>query len=296
MAGPLAIDSRSLARLLGGEASGSSVLAPGPGHSKRDRSLSVLCQGGDFIVHSFAGDDPLDCRDYVRQRAGLPAFSPGERDGRTSRRREPSAERVTASDCHNRDKARWLWSCRRPIEGTPAEGYLRGRGYSGPFPATLGYLPPRGEHLPALIAAFTIPDEPDPEKLAVASERLAGVHLTRLQPDGSGKAGDPTKIMLGRSIGFPIVLAPMNDLLGLVICEGIETGLSLLEATGCSVWAAASATRMPALADAVPPYADCVTIAGEPDPAGRNGAVEIAERLDRRGIHAEVRFLGEAGR
>ena len=97
--------------------------------------------------------------------------------------------------------------------------------------------------------------------------------------------------MLGRSTGTPIVLAPLNDLLGLIVCEGIETGLSLFEATGCGVWAAGAASRMPDLADVVPDYTDCVTIAGEPDEAGRKGAVELARRLRARGIHTELRFL-----
>ena len=99
--------------------------------------------------------------------------------------------------------------------------------------------------------------------------------------------------MLARSIGTPIVLAPMNDLLGLIICEGIETGLSLYEATGCGVWAAGAASRMPALADAVPDYTDCVTVAGEPDEAGRKGAIELARRLKARGIYTELRFLAD---
>jgi hypothetical protein len=34
-------DLRSLARALGGEVVGRQVLAPGPGHSRRDRSLSI---------------------------------------------------------------------------------------------------------------------------------------------------------------------------------------------------------------------------------------------------------------
>ena len=27
-----------------------------------------------FLVHSFAGNDPIQCRDYVREKCGLPAF------------------------------------------------------------------------------------------------------------------------------------------------------------------------------------------------------------------------------
>jgi RecA-family ATPase len=74
-----AIDPRNLASALGGEVSGHEIRAPGPGHSEKDRSLSVKVDTGapdGFIVHSFAGDDPLECRDHVREKAGLGAFKP----------------------------------------------------------------------------------------------------------------------------------------------------------------------------------------------------------------------------
>jgi hypothetical protein len=64
----------ALAQALGGDVSGGQVHAPGPGHTPRDRSLCVKVDPaapGGFVVHSFAGDDPLACKDYVRERAGL---------------------------------------------------------------------------------------------------------------------------------------------------------------------------------------------------------------------------------
>jgi putative DNA primase/helicase len=70
---------RSWAHALGGEASGRGVICPGPGHSARDRSLSVTPSAtapNGFLVNSFAGDDPLICLDYVRAKLGLPEFSP----------------------------------------------------------------------------------------------------------------------------------------------------------------------------------------------------------------------------
>lgn len=73
------IDPRNLASALGGEASGNNVRAPGPGHSARDRSLSITVDPGapdGFVVHSFADDDPIACKDYVRQKAGLDPFKP----------------------------------------------------------------------------------------------------------------------------------------------------------------------------------------------------------------------------
>jgi hypothetical protein len=73
------LDAKSLALLLGGEAQGNKVRAPGPGHSRADRSLTVFIEPDNpdgFTVHSFSGDDPIACKDYVRQKAGLPPFEP----------------------------------------------------------------------------------------------------------------------------------------------------------------------------------------------------------------------------
>jgi RecA-family ATPase len=72
-------DLQTAARLLGGTVNGDQILAPGPGHSAADRSLSVKldCNSPDgFILHSFADDDPIACRDYVREKLKLPAFRP----------------------------------------------------------------------------------------------------------------------------------------------------------------------------------------------------------------------------
>jgi len=74
------ISIRQIAHALGGQVAGrDTVLAPGPGHSRRDRWLAVLLDPSapdGFLVHSHAGDDWRDCRDYVRQRLGLPAWQP----------------------------------------------------------------------------------------------------------------------------------------------------------------------------------------------------------------------------
>ncbi|MGC1541341.1 MAG: AAA family ATPase, partial [Xanthobacteraceae bacterium] len=79
----LGIDLKSLARALGGKTSNGQVLAPGPGHSSADRSLSVKLDNSapdGFVVHSFSGNDPIACRDYVRQKLGLSAFKPNGRN------------------------------------------------------------------------------------------------------------------------------------------------------------------------------------------------------------------------
>jgi hypothetical protein len=45
-------------------------------------------------------------------------------------------------------------------------------------------------------------------------------------------------------------------------------------------------------ANKVPPYVDCITIAGEAD-AGRKGAAELAARLHARGLYCKLRFLDD---
>jgi hypothetical protein len=192
------------------------------------------------------------------------------------------------------EKAAWLWSRRKPITGTIGERYLRARGITCPLPPTLAFLPPyRPEHHPAMIAAFGLCDEPEPGLLG--SPRTVGsVHLTLLKPDGSGKADiAKPKITIGSPGNLPIVLAPVNDLLGLTIPEGIEDGLTAYEATCLGVWVAGSAGRMPKLADVIPSHVECVTIYAHNDEneAGQDGARGLAEALSHRDIEVIIEGL-----
>jgi len=70
----------SAIKALGGVKSGrTGILCPGPGHGKRDVSLSVIFgpeYPEGFGVHSFAGDDFRECRDFVRDKLGMPAWKP----------------------------------------------------------------------------------------------------------------------------------------------------------------------------------------------------------------------------
>jgi Toprim domain len=198
-------------------------------------------------------------------------------------RKEPNATDI-AAPAVKRDKARWLWSRRQRIEGTPAETYLRkARGYGGRLPSTLGFLPGLYEYPPALIAAFGSVGESEPGLISISDAAVVGVHLTRLAPGGTAKAGTQTdKIMIGTPLGSPIVVAAPGDLGGLAITEGIEDALSVHEATGLGAWAAGAASFMPALAEAVPSWIECVTILVDDDDAGRCNADVLAERLERR--------------
>jgi len=136
-----------------------------------------------------------------------------------------------------------------------------------------------------MIAAFGLAHEVEPGVIAIADDAIKGVHLTRLLPDGSDRErGDQAKIMVGHSVGSPIVLAAPNDLFGMSIAEGIEDGLTVHQSTGLGAWAAGSASRMPALADALPSWIGCVTALVDDDVDGRRHAVTLTNRIRARGV------------
>jgi Toprim domain len=291
---------RSWAQALGGDVSGLNVICPGPGHSARDRSLSVTPYAearDEFVINSFAGDDWRLCRAYVRSMLGLPAFappqkpSPGARRGAPGHSGEPAKAATRPPD--NARKAAWLWGIREPVsESCPAGLYLRQtRRYGGPIPPTLGYLHPNGEHPPAVIAAFGYCEEPEPGVIDPPAI-VAGVHITRLTPDGGKASIDPVKVMLGAMSGLPIVLAPVNDGLGLAITEGIEDGLSVFEETGLGVWAAGSAGNMPKIVAALPPYVECTTIFAHRDERGMQFSKEAARLIAAMGTEVHIKGRG----
>jgi putative DNA primase/helicase len=180
---------------------------------------------------------------------------------------------------HQRGTARDLWSARRPIAGTIAETYLRERGYGGPLPPTLAFLPARDGHPPAMIAAFAFMDECVPGMLG-EPDNIMAVHLTKLKSDGNKADTNPNKKVIASPAGLPIMVAPMNELGGLVVTEGIEDALSVHQATGLGAWAAGSAPFMPKLVAAVArAKPSCVTIFADDDKAGRDGARELASEI-----------------
>jgi putative DNA primase/helicase len=271
---------------------GAELYGPCPKCGGTDRfSISVAkqvwncrgCQRGGDVIALVQNIDGLD---FLAACTVLAGGEPAERQARSNGEGGEYERR-------QHEKAAWLWSQRRPIAGTPAERYLREvRRITCPLPATLAFLPAlKPEHHPAMIAAFSLVDEPEPGELG-APRNVDSVHLTLLKPDGSGKAGaKPNKLTIGGPLGRPLVLAPPDDLLRLAITEGIEDALTARQATGLGAWAAGSAGFMPALADAVPNYIEAVTVFAHPDKSGRNSALELADALDRRGIEVFIEGL-----
>jgi hypothetical protein len=96
-----------------------------------------------------------------------------------ARERETAATRL--------QRALHLWRVARSAAGTIVETYLRSRGISVSVPSTLRFLAPTNVHAPTMVAAFGMPDEPEPGVIRTAGDQIRGVHLTRLLPDGSDR-------------------------------------------------------------------------------------------------------------
>jgi hypothetical protein len=282
------IDLQTIDVITGGSIGTFDVPCPlcGPAKSKRSGQrkpvLRIWRVDQTFATYNCAR---CETQGYARDNTAKPPSA-----GAIARAKAAAAKHERFVAAKRLSTARWLWSRRQPIHGTIAETYLRdARGYHGPIPPTLSFLPASDEHTPAMIAAFGVADEPEPGTIIIAENAIRGVHVTKLALDGSGKAGsDKDKITIGKCLGSPIVLAPPNDLMGMAVTEGIENGLSIFAATGLGVWAAGAASRMPMLADTIPGYIDCVTVGADADPTGLQNADQLLERIKARGLHGDL--------
>jgi hypothetical protein len=122
-------DLRAFARVLGGQVIGGQVLAPGPGHSRLDRSLSIrlsVTAPEGFLAFSHAGDDFAVCRDYVKRALGVDADAWNRRAPRQPPPR-PTSITPPLGDDDRTGPALALWRQGVDPRGTLAERYLSGR-------------------------------------------------------------------------------------------------------------------------------------------------------------------------
>lgn len=263
------LDLRAVAHALGGTVSGRRIVAPGPGHTRADRSLSIEINPGapdGFLCHSFAGDDWRECRDYVRQALGLGAWEQRRRRSgpcRPVRAAHPidhnTSDRTTLALC--------LWNEAHDPRDTLAEVYLASRGLMiGKDVAgeVIRFHPKlkfdRG-CVGAMVALFCdiVNDEP------------CGIHRTFLDSEGRKL----NRWMLGRASRAAIKLdGNENVSLGLTIGEGVETCLAAQLAGFRPVWALGSASAIAAFP--VLSGVEAITILGETNDGGANDCASQA--------------------
>ena len=276
-------DLRSLARALGGEVCGTQVLAPGPGHSAKDRSLSVRLSTDapdGFLAFSHSGDDFATCRDFVRKRLGF------DTDGWKAIVRKCREQKTVAwpivsvrEDDGRTAVALRIWAETSDLRGTLAETYLVSREIVGPLPASLrfhaGLKHPSGSRWPAMVALMT----------DVESGNPVAIHRTFLAPDGKGKAPvSPQKMMLGPTRGGAVRLSKPGETLA--IGEGLESCLSVMRATGIPTWAALSTSGLKTLS--LPANIRDVIVLADGDDAGDRAAQEAARHWKNEGRRVRI--------
>jgi hypothetical protein len=188
---------------------------------------------GGFLVHSFAGDDPIQCKDYVRARLGLSAWRPGdEQDRRVHLSRmdwdrtiadgQPNLRERTEDDLLRIKRAQALWNEAADPRGTRAVQYLMTRALGLPDDlagAVLRFHPRcpwrnegagKTERIPALLAAFRPIDGDD----------ITAVHRIRLDQRERWPKAD--RRMLGLVHRAAVKLDPAAATT-LIIGEGVET-------------------------------------------------------------------------
>jgi hypothetical protein len=159
---------------------------------------------------------------------------------------------------------RYLWDKSEPAIGSPVQTYLESR-QCWHLSSRIRYLRGGEKYAHAMISRFGF-DEP-----------VQSVHLTKLAPDGRGKlqGEHSAKIIMGESMGLPIIVHENDEHDACLIAEGIEDVASLVLASGWTGWAAGTANRIPAVvATAVEKGFTAIYVAKDADTYKRAGQDE----------------------
>jgi hypothetical protein len=241
-----------IARALGGRWSGAWWSCRCPAHDDRSPSLSIRDGDRRLIVRCWGGCDPRDVLAELRRRGLL--------DG-PAEYRPLLAPVVRADDSVRQIKiAGRIWDAAGDARGSPVAAYIAARGISLSPPCTLRYAPSLrrpdclgGGDGPAMVARI---DGPDSE--------LYGVHRTWIERDAAGIWRRRDRAMLGRAAGGAVRFAPAAETL--LVAEGHESTLAVMQATGLPGWAALSASGIERLI--LPAAVRDVLIAADHDESG----------------------------
>jgi putative DNA primase/helicase len=166
------------------------------------------------LLTCHAGCDRRDVLASLRRRGLLETFR---------RQKAPPAPRpALRASPPPADKIEAILRSTRPIAGTLAESYLRGRGLEPELasPDALRFLPAKGNYLPAMVAVVT--DIRD-------ASRILGLQFTPLKPHG-GRGG--RTFLRGSKVSGGVVrlVDDAEVTLHLGVAEGVETALSAMTA------------------------------------------------------------------
>ena len=222
-------------------------------------------------------------RDLLAYAADLAGWSPGA----------PIRQAPPAIAKPERDTAReiaFILDHAKPIVGTPAEAYLRGRGLDVPDHADL---------LAHLDLTHWETKAGYPALIGIVRNRagnVVAIHRTYLHSDTAWSdkvAKAPVakpRMMLGKTGGGAVRLAPLGQSGVLALSEGIETGLAVMAACpGLAVWATLSTSGLEQVQ--LPAEAKRIIILADHDASG--AGLRAAETTARR-LRAEAREVAIA--
>ena len=257
------MDAQTITHTLGGKFYNGRGNAPCPvcqPERRQDQNALSLCNSnGKLLMNCFKSEcSYYDIIAAITQQHG-------------SDRIEVSGHYKTEHELHNvafprERKARELWKRSGYIGGSLAERYLLDRGITVPLPDSLrcvreAFHGPTGKYFCAMLADV---------------QPTGGIHRTFLTSEGE-KLEQDAKMMLGPCTGGAVRLSRGTG--PLVVTEGIETALSLLQMMlerSPTVWAALSTSGMKSLQ--LPARPHTLIIAPDGDDAGRAAAKELAIR------------------
>jgi putative DNA primase/helicase len=166
-----------------------------------------------------------------------------------------------------------IWDASRDAKGTLVERYFCSRGITIDPPASLHFHPalkhPSGQHLPAMVACVETWDG-----------RFLGIQRTWLTPAATKTGLEPAKAALGPIGGGAVRLAPILSE-KVILAEGVETGLSVMQATGIPTWATLGTSSLAQVK--LPNCVREIIIAADADQAGERAAQQAAQRFLRDG-------------
>ncbi len=254
------------------------ALIPGPGHSDRDRSLSLLDTAARIVFNDLSKKHaPREVFAYLEslgvENASKRPLTVAERKQFAKDRAKMDAARA-AHVAAKREQARVTWNESMPAEpGGVVRRWLNYRGISDATAAlavNAGVLREHRDTYGRFAMVALVQD---------AFGALQAIQTTKLRADGCGKRGDLARISLGPIKGGAVRLLRPHD--GAVaICEGVEDALAFYDLHRIPAWAALGTAMVEAFVP--PPSINTLYIATDADDAGRACAEALFDRLRER--------------
>ncbi len=275
---------RTIVQTLGGDLydRGRRANIPAPGHSPRDRSVSLLLQDNRIIVHTFGDGDWRAVLDHLREHQLIDAANAPLSLGGAARE---AAKAESHTDLERRDAAMRLWEAGRAVRSTPSERHCRLRGITRNLPGADALR----HHSEAPIAAYRQSRYRRPALLAGIQSpdgHYTAVEVTYLAPNGR-RAED---LRLSRKTvgpspgGCAVRLDPAAP--EMLVGEGVFTTLSASQRFALPGWALMSTRNLRVW---TPPHGvRSVLIAADRGKDGEASADRLQQRLCEAGVAASV--------